>query len=203
MLSSTMNSDKAINEPLSLEAPEKIARLLEQVALKRCQPSFSQLFKFFAPKIKQFGFKQFKNEALAKDLVQETMSNVWRKAHLFDVEKGAATTWIYTVMRNVSFDMLRKIANKKEQHLSDEIWPCCQDEPIVPHSFPDHLLEGKLGNAITKLPDPQQQVVRAVYFQELSQEEIAKNLGIPIGTVKSRLRLALSKLQQHLEGDDL
>lgn len=87
---------------------------LKAVATQRDKLAFTHLFKFFSPKIERIARGKFPNEAQASEVVQETMSNVWRKAHLFDETKGAPTTWVYTVMRNVTFDMLRKVQANRE-----------------------------------------------------------------------------------------
>lgn len=171
---------------------------LLDVANQRSKAAFADLFKFFAPKIKQFGFKQFRNEAQALDLVQETMTSIWTKAHLFSPEKGAATTWVYTVMRNASFDMLRKIKTKREDNLSDDLWPLDDHAQTEEEVFRDHLFDDHMRDCVEQLPEAQRIVVKGVYFQELSQEQLARQLDIPLGTVKSRLRLALQKLKAQM-----
>jgi RNA polymerase sigma-70 factor (ECF subfamily) len=130
------------------------------------------------------------------------MTNVWRKAHLYNSEKGAATTWVYTVMRNISFDMLRKMQANHEDTLSDDIWPLAEAQNSDEHVFADHLMDKQIAQYLNQLPDNQKQIVQGVYFQDLSQEQLAKNLNIPLGTVKSRLRLALTKLRQHIGADN-
>jgi RNA polymerase sigma-70 factor (ECF subfamily) len=172
---------------------------------QRDEAAFTRLFEFFAPKIKRFGIKQFKNESQANELVQETMANVWKKAHLFDASKGAATTWVYTVMRNASFDLFRKINNRPEQNLGDDIWPIEQQvttEQPESLAFNDHLMSRELQKVVNGLPTAQRVVVQGVYFQELSQEQLAKQLGVPIGTIKSRVRLALEKIRQQMGDQD-
>jgi RNA polymerase sigma-70 factor (ECF subfamily) len=126
------------------------------------------------------------------------MSNVWRKAHLFDKNKGAATTWVYTVMRNVTFDLLRKIKGNKEDTLSDDIWPVAECMVGEEETFDDHLENKQLLTVIDELPEAQQQVVKGFYFMEMSQEQLALHLNLPLGTIKSRLRLALAKLKVQL-----
>jgi RNA polymerase sigma-70 factor (ECF subfamily) len=188
----------------SLTHPE-LNQWLTMVDKQRDEAAFTRLFEFFAPKIKRFGIKQFKNESQANELVQETMTNVWKKAHLFDANKGAATTWIYTVMRNASFDLFRKANNKPEQNLGDDIWPIEQQvasEPLESLAFNDHLMSRELQKVVNGLPTAQRVVVQGVYFQELSQEQLAKQLGVPIGTIKSRLRLALEKIRQQMGDQD-
>lgn len=177
---------------------EHLSDALVRVAEHRDRSAFATLFSYFAPKIKRFGIKQYNNEASAMELVQDTMTSVWRKAHLYHPSKGAATTWVYTVMRNASFDALRKMRSNKEDTLSEDIWPLVQHHEEEQDVFGDHLQSQLLQQHIDKLPIAQQEVVKGVYFQEMSQEQLAKQLGVPVGTVKSRLRLALSKLRNHL-----
>jgi RNA polymerase sigma-70 factor (ECF subfamily) len=176
----------------------QLSSWLGEVANQRDKNSFTELFKFFAPKIKRIAANRFPNEAQANEVVQETMSNVWKKAHLFDDSKGAATTWVYTVMRNVTFDMLRKIQGNKEDNLSDDIWPLAEGTQTESQTFSDHLEHKQLLGVIDKLPENQQQVVKGFYFMEMSQEQLAVHLDLPLGTIKSRLRLALAKLKLQL-----
>ena len=132
------------------------------------------------------------------ELVQETLTSVWRKAHLYNNDKGAATTWVYTVMRNASFDMLRKMKSTKEDCISEDIWPLIEQSETENYEFSDHLEDKQIKNYLEKLPQAQRDVVRGVYFQDMSQEQLADQLGIPVGTVKSRLRLALQKLRNEM-----
>jgi RNA polymerase sigma-70 factor (ECF subfamily) len=177
---------------------DHIQRALLDVALHQDKTAFEILFKYFSPKIRAFGLQRFRQEAQALELVQETMLLVWRKASLFNVDKGKASTWIYTIMRNHCFDMLRKKQTQKEDQVSDDLWPMIEDEQIVEE---DHLLSRNLLAEINSLPKPQREVVEALYIKELSQPEVASLLKIPLGTVKSRLRLALSKLKMTLENE--
>jgi len=174
---------------------------LDEVAVSRSKEAFTHLFKFFAPKVLKIALGKFPNEAQAHEVVQETMSNVWRKAHLFNKDKGAATTWVYTVMRNVTFDMLRKVKSNKEDNLSDDIWPIAESINKEDENFGDHLQNKQLSEVINTLPEAQKAVVKGYYFLEMSQEQLAEHLDLPLGTIKSRLRLALAKLKMQL-GED-
>jgi RNA polymerase sigma-70 factor (ECF subfamily) len=176
----------------------QLCKWLNAVSISRDKKSFTELFHFFAPKIQRIARNKFPNEAQASEVVQETMSNVWRKAHLFNQDKGAATTWVYTIMRNVTFDMLRKIKGNREDNLSDDIWPIAESMASDTESFDDHLENKQLLTVIEKLPEVQQQVVKGFYFMEMSQEQLAVHLNLPLGTIKSRLRLALAKLKVQL-----
>jgi len=180
----------------------QLCQWLADVAHERDKQAFTALFKFFAPKIQRIALSKYDSSTLANDVVQETMSNVWRKAHLFNGDKGAVTTWVYTIMRNVAFDMLRKKKSNKEDNLSDDIWPLAESTYVEDESFDDHLEYTQLLKGIEKLPEAQQQVVRGFYFMEMSQEQLAKHLNLPLGTIKSRLRLALAKLKLQLGEDN-
>lgn len=179
----------------------QLCQWLKLIADNRDKQAFTEVFSFFAPKIKGIAQGKLNSEALAAEVVQDTMTNVWRKAHLFDDNKGAATTWVYTIMRNVTFDLLRKMKANKEDTLSDDIWPLAESEHTEDDVFSDHIQSRNLKGIIDTLPENQQQVVKGFYFLEMSQEQLAVHLNLPLGTIKSRLRLALGKLKLKL-GED-
>lgn len=180
----------------------QLCQWLNSVAVDRDKQAFTAVFNFFAPKIQRIAHSKLNNEALAAEVLQDTMSNVWRKAHLFDDSKGAATTWVYTIMRNVTFDLLRKIKANKEDNLSDDIWPLAESAHAEDEVFSDHIEQRNLLGVIATLPESQQQVVKGFYFKEMSQEQLAAHLNLPLGTIKSRLRLALGKLKLKLGDED-
>lgn len=201
-LSNKAAGGKHSNMSANINHPQ-LCQWLHEVAHERNKQSFTQLFKFFAPKIQRIAYGKFSNDAQANEVVQETMSNVWRKSHLFNADKGAATTWVYTIMRNVTFDMLRKMQSNKEDNLSEDIWPIIETAETEDETFSDHLEKQKILSCLEKLPENQQQVVKGFYFLEMSQEQLSQHLNLPLGTVKSRLRLALAKLKLQLgEQDD-
>lgn len=196
LLSNTTNATSSsmsnkINHP-------QLCNWLKSVAESRDKQAFTQLFQFFSPKILRIARNKFPNEAQANEVVQDTMTNVWKKAHLFNEDKGAATTWVYTVMRNVTFDMLRKIQGNREDNLSEDIWPIAESLSCDTEPFADHLEGKQLLSVIEELPIAQQEVIKGFYLREMSQEQLAKHLNLPLGTVKSRLRLALAKLKLQL-----
>lgn len=175
----------------------RLDSLLQDVALSQDKRAFSELFSWFSPKIRAYGLKKFNDPTLAMDLVQETMTLVWRKAALFNSEKGNASGWIFTVMRNHSFDMLRKMQSNKEDTVSDELWPLFDKQTETVEL--DWLEIKKLKNAVNVLPHNQRVVVEGIYEQGLTQQELSHQLSEHIGTIKSRLRLALTKLRQEYE----
>lgn len=207
-LSETEPNTRVVSQPrvkmIDQEQSKELQQWMVLVADKRCKASFAQLFRFFAPKAQRLCYKQLgqlQSEAVAAEAMQEAMTQIWRKAHLYHPDKGAVTTWVYTICRNVCFDMLRKVKNKPEINLADDIWPLYEETVSDAEVFADHLSDKQLLTSVESLPEKQQQVVRGVFFQELSQEQLARQLNIPLGTVKSRLRLAMSKLKQEL-GDE-
>jgi len=176
---------------------QEINDWLDDVSTHQDKVAFSQLFKFFAPRIRSHGLKKFGQEAVAMELVQETMMLVWRKAHQFDPNKGKGSTWIYTIMRNYSFDMLRKIKSNKEDLMSEDLWPSIDVEDDQEED--DHLQTKNILSHIGKLPALQRQVVEQIYINDKTQQELANELAVPLGTIKSRLRLAMSKLRDMME----
>ena len=186
------------------ENAEQMAHCLRRVASDRCERSFATVFDFFAPRLLSFGLKQIGNEALAMELVQDTMSNVWQKSHLFDADKGSASTWIFTIARNIRFDLLRKQRNRKEDICSDDLWPVlCEQTADVNDVAHDHQVTlDEINTMFESLPAKQKVVIEAIYIEGKSQQEVADDLNIPLGTVKSRTRLALQRLKEMLENDD-
>jgi RNA polymerase sigma-70 factor (ECF subfamily) len=183
---------------------KKMALLLVKVAEERCQHSFSQVFTFFAPRLKSYGYKQSGSEVVAMEIVQETMACIWQKAHLFDMNKGAASTWIFTIARNIHYDILRRKLNRKEDVCGDDLWPVlCEQTPDPKEPDIDaELTLQKIQSVLSALPPKQKQVIEAIYLQGLSQQELAEQLEVPVGTVKSRVRLGLERLKELLKQDD-
>jgi len=186
------------------ECAAEMSAYLDTVAKQRCKLSFSKVFSYFAPRLRSYALKQMGNEALAMELVQDTMSNVWQKAHLFNAEKGSPSTWIFTIARNIRFDMLRKLQNRKEDVCSDDLWPvlCEQtaDTKIAP--LDEQITLEQVGQYFDELPVKQRRVIEAIYIDGKSQQEVADELEIPLGTVKSRTRLALQRLKDMLKEYD-
>jgi RNA polymerase sigma-70 factor (ECF subfamily) len=144
-------------------------------------------------------------EQVALEMVQETMTIVWQKAHLFDGSKSSLSTWVYTVARNLCFDALRKYKGRASHISTEDIWPADYCPPdLVEHYAPEHeMLKEQVVKYLDKLPEAQRTVVQAVYLEELPQQQVADMLNIPLGTVKSRLRLAVEKLRISIEADQL
>jgi RNA polymerase sigma-70 factor (ECF subfamily) len=174
-----------------------LAELIERIGRARDKAALAQLFGILAPKVKSTMLKRGASNAVAEDLVQETFLNVWRKAELYTPERGAVSTWIFTIARNLLIDHLRKQSSKPYEDLEG-----IELESDLPHGI--HLIEQKevverVSRAIETLSADHREVVRLSFMSELPHAAIAKHIGIPLGTVKSRLRLAYDRLRPLLE----
>jgi RNA polymerase sigma-70 factor (ECF subfamily) len=183
---------------------ELLADLVETVAASQDRGAFAHLFQHFAPKLKSFGLRRGDSDAMAEELAQETMLTVWRKAATFDRSKANVSTWIFTIVRNKRIDMFRRrpflevVSDDGSDH---------QDMEVDDSERPDEALESSqtanfLQEAITYLPAEQKLVLTKAFFEEKSHSEIAEELSLPLGTVKSRIRLALSRLRGSV-GDEM
>lgn len=190
----------------SLDAQESIVSdetLLIAVGNKQDVEAFNQLFERFAKKLFALGMKLTRNEQMANDLIQEAMLNVWQKATLYDLDKGSAQGWIYTLGRNRCFDMLRKQKRQPNCISADDIWPVESVVATVVHEdLSGQEMELRLiERNFDKLPALQREVVEQIYVQDRTHEEAAVHLQLPLGTLKSRLRLAVAKLRKLIEAD--
>jgi RNA polymerase sigma factor (sigma-70 family) len=181
--------------------------LLERVGRLRDEQAFAQLFAHFAPLIKGFCLgnlnSNFPADA-ADEVIQEVMFKVWQKAPGYDSTKAAASTWIYTVMRNCRIDLMRR--NKRTPTDSnaieiDDIWDEADDDlafVYLQQSNNEALIE----KSFTHLPPEQRQVLTQVYMQGKTHQQISDETGLPLGTVKSRVRIGLKKMQTLITGSE-
>lgn len=157
--------------------------------------AFAALFRHFAPRVKAFLMKSGASEALAEECAQDVMATLWQKARLFDAERASVATWVFTIARNRRIDALRKSRRPEPEEL-----------PWGPEPEPDQaeVLEAqqeteRLGTALAQLPLKQRVLIERAYFGDLSHSEIAAETGLPLGTIKSRIRLALERLRHQMD----
>lgn len=170
--------------------------LIRAIAEHRDRDAYRALFVRFAPRLKAFVMGQGLSAGEAEDLAQEAMLSVWRKAHLFDPRRAAASTWIYTIARNLRIDAARKA--RRIHDMPDELTRSLQSEDRGPDA--DDAMIGaeaaaEVRHHIHALPAEQKEVLRLSFYEDLSHGDIAAALNLPLGTVKSRLRLALARLK--------
>ncbi len=177
----------------AMPPPPELADWLAAVALRQDREAFVKLFGWFAPRVKRYMQRQGADPAFAEDLAQETLVQVWRKAGQYDRAKAAPSAWVFTVARNLRIDRLRR-QRVFEVELTDET--DAEDENRDGHQRAlDRLDAGRLAALVAALPSEQAQVIRLGYFEGLSHGDMCKALDLPLGTIKSRLRLALTKLR--------
>ncbi|USJ27510.1 sigma-70 family RNA polymerase sigma factor [Ensifer adhaerens] len=181
-------------ENLQTPTPEQLVGLLQSVTRDRDRQAFALVFQHFGPRLKTYFLRRTGSSGLAEDLVQETMLNVWRKSSYFDPARAGVSTWIFTIARNILIDHLRR------QRDPSSLPP---DPEEMPASVEEHVLgaerDERVRRALAALSVEQQTIIRLSYFSEKSQSDIAAELGIPLGTVKSRTRLAMNHLRTLLE----
>lgn len=170
-------------------------RLIARIAESRDRAAYAALFTRFAPKLKAFVMGQGLTAQEAEDLAQDAMLNVWRKAHLFDPARATAVTWIYSIARNLRIDAARRA--KRVRDLPEDLWQGDGDKP-ADQELIDHQSARSVAALIGALPADQQTVLKMSFYEDLSHGDIAKALSLPLGTVKSRLRLALTRLKTAL-----
>jgi len=168
--------------------------LIIQVRDHQDKTAFAALFRHFAPRIKGFLMKSGANASLAEECAQDVMATLWQKSHLFDPTRASAATWVFTIARNRRIDALRKSRR-----------PEPEDLPWGPQAEPDQhdALElaqdtNRLAEAMALLPEKQRELIERAYFSDLSHSEIAAETGLPLGTIKSRIRLALERLRHKM-----
>jgi len=167
--------------------------LIGRIAAGADRAAFAELFRHFAPRVKSYGLKLGATAAAAEELAQDTLLAVWRKAGQFDPARASASTWIFTIARNLRIDALRR----------ERPAPAPEDG-ADPSPLADALLAGaeadvRVRRALGALPPEQLQVIQLSFFSDAPHAAIAESLGLPLGTVKSRLRLAMTRLRALLE----
>jgi RNA polymerase sigma-70 factor (ECF subfamily) len=178
-------------------APDEFADLVMAVATKRDRTAFARLFDFYAPRVYAYLLRLRLEPGVADELTQDVMTTLWQKAELFDRTKSSVGTWLLRIAHNRRIDVHRR---SREDTVPE---PRPTDTPD-PSPAPDDSLdmsrrEASIRVALRLLPEEQLDLIRLAFFEGLSHGGIASQTGLPLGTVKSRLRLAFSRLRQALE----
>ncbi|MGB1472901.1 MAG: sigma-70 family RNA polymerase sigma factor, partial [Candidatus Puniceispirillaceae bacterium] len=171
--------------------------MLVRVGRDRDKAAFAALFEYFAPRIKSFLLRLGTDMSLCEEIAQEAMIMVWRRAETYNPSQSGASTWIFTIARNKRIDRLRR-ENRPLPDLAD---PAFAPDPVETgeKTIFRQQEEEKIRHALKNLPDEQAKMIFSAYYEEKSHREIADESGVPLGTVKSRIRLALNRLRAHLD----
>ena len=159
--------------------------------------AFAALFRHFAPRVKAFLMKSGTPAAVAEECAQDVMATLWQKAQLYDPTRASVATWVFTIARNRRIDMARRDQRPEPEMLD---WGP-SDEPDQADVFAAAEETRALSTALAKLPDKQRALIQRAYYGDQSQTEIAAETGLPLGTIKSRIRLALDRLRQTMTRD--
>jgi RNA polymerase sigma-70 factor (ECF subfamily) len=160
--------------------------------------AFAALFNHFAPRIKGFLMKSGAPAAMAEDCAQDVMATVWQKAHLFDPAKAGVATWVFTIARNRRIDALRKSRRPEPEDLD---WGPGDEAPDQADVYAAEEEARELGRALQALPAAQKALIERAYWGDRSHGELAAETGLPLGTIKSRIRLALERLRREMGRD--
>ncbi len=173
----------------------ELSKLMIRVRDYRDELAFSDLFDFIAPKIKSYYIQNNVSSEIAEELTQEVLSTVWTKSDKYEPSKSAVSTWIYTIARNKRVDLLRK--NKSFDIKEEDI-----REFLYENNQSDKIAQGELRDQVEKINEKldldQRKIIKMNFFENKSHKKIAEELEIPLGTVKSRIRHILIKLQRLL-----
>lgn len=175
------------------EMPDKLKQSLVDLGRYRDKQTFALLYSFFAPRLKRHLMTKGAHGEMAEELVQETMLSVWRHCKSYDPEKSTASTWIFRIARNLWIDRLRK--EKADLMTPLDNYPESHFEPAM-----TELDSEKIKSALKSLPQQQAQLVYKVYYEGKSHREISEDMDMPLGSVKSGLRLAFNKLRSQAGG---
>lgn len=164
---------------------------------ERDRTAFETLFVHFGPRVKALMLKSGAEHSVAEDIVQDVFMSVWRKADYYAPERGTVSTWIFSIARNARIDRLRRQSSKPYEDISEMELEA--PDPDAEEELALVQRADKVADAMVELPDEQRQIIELAYMHDMPQSEIAKRLSLPLGTVKSRMRLAYAKLKQKLE----
>ena len=185
--------------PMTLPLPdteEARAVLIGAIAERQDRAAFIALFDFYAPRIKAQAMRYGLGADAAEDVAQDAMLSLWRRAGQFDAGRGSASAWVFTIATNARIDRMRRDSKLKAAVTLDDAPELAAD--AVEHNGAD---AARLARLMETLPAEQRQVLAPSFFREVAHSDIARHLGIPLGTVKSRIRLAVSRLRTLMSDD--
>lgn len=181
------------NAPLTQPAPQISPQTVWMLAVRdgRGRAAFAALFDHFAPRLKGFVMRSGTGAEQAEEIVQEVMLTVWRKAAQFDPTRAQVSAWIYQIARNRQIDVFRK----EQRPMPEELGDARDPEPDANDILAVEQEASQLKQALARLKPDQREIIESAYKGELSHQEISAETGLPLGTIKSRIRLGLEKLR--------
>ncbi|MGK9053236.1 sigma-70 family RNA polymerase sigma factor [Neorhizobium sp. CSC1952] len=181
---------------MNSEDKDRFAGLVKRVADERDQMAFAMLFDHFAPRLKSWLVRRSMTPDEAEELVQEVMTVLWHRAHLYDPARSSLSTWLFRIARNRRIDAERRARHRREAHEPSFF---ATEAPGADALVESEERDARVRDALAQIPDEQMELVRAAFFLGQTHSEIASSRGLPLGTVKSRIRLAFERLRRALE----
>jgi RNA polymerase sigma-70 factor (ECF subfamily) len=182
-----------------LTTHDELGALVLAVAKDRDRAAFVTLFDYFGPRLNAYLLRLGSDPGSAEEILQDVMTTLWTKAHLFDPTKSSIATWLYRIARNRRIDTLRR--DRIDYFDPLDAPEIADDDPETDRKIDMQFREDRIRQSLGSLPEEQVTLIRMAFFDDLSHSEIAQRTGLPLGTVKSRIRLAFSKLRRKLEAD--
>jgi RNA polymerase sigma factor (sigma-70 family) len=181
------------------DGASELDELVLQVGRSRDREAFVRLYRHFAPRVKAYLLRLGADDATAEEATQETMLSLWRRADSFDPSQAGAGTWVFTIARNRRIDLIRRERRPEADASAAELIA----DPAEPADQTIAIAERdrRIRAALEVLPQEQATLIHMAYYEDLTQTVIAARTGLPLGTVKSRFRLAFARLKRVLEGD--
>ena len=189
------NEGAAVTPPPVAEFSEQTVWMLA-VRDERDKQAFGALFDFYAPRLKGFVMRTGVSAGQAEEIVQDVMLTIWRKAAQFDPHRAQVSAWIYQIARNRQIDILRKENRPVPEVLKEEP----EAEPDAGQILALEQEASKLNSALAQLNAEQRDMINKAYLGDMTHQEISKLTGLPLGTIKSRIRLGLERLRHELQG---
>ncbi len=186
---------RTVSRPAKSDSAQ-LADQMEAVACSGDREAYAAIFRTFSPRIRAYLMRLGAEPAHADELTQETMVTVWRRAQTFDRRQAAVATWLFTIARNKRIDALRRERRPEFDPNDPALAPAPETPPDV--QVDQAQRQARVQAAIRTLPPQQADLLRAAFIDGQSHREIAEKTGIPLGTVKSRLRLAMGHMRKHL-----
>lgn len=180
-----------------MTTPAEFADLVKAVAIRRDREAFARLFDHFGPRLNGYLLRLGTDSTTAEEITQEVMVTLWRKAALFDPQKSSVATWLYRIARNRRIDLLRRDRLSFLDTQDPVLEPA--DETDLDRQVDLQQREEAVRVALNQLPEEQLSLVRLAFFDGLSHSQISERTGLPLGTVKSRIRLGFTRLRRTLE----
>lgn len=172
---------------------------VQQVARQQCRASFGKLFEYYAPRLKSYLKRMGAEDSHAEEIVQDVMLTVWRKAEQFDESRASVSTWIFRIARNRQIDLYRQTSRPELSAEEPMLQPAAETPPE--ESLSRDQIDANVRRQLDMLPAEQLDLLRAAFYDGLSHSEIARTHGLPLGTVKSRIRLAFDRLRLRIKPD--